>query len=376
MSRHDAGDIRTEFAKAFETTTDPLKAYEPTFRTIEADPFDLFIADSLLAGDISDPTVAQYRIAYRQWKEYMRDAGRHPACPNDAHVRGFAHWLQVERDNGAVETIKQKLHKLNRAYRFWQREPTLPHTHRYDPFALGREKIEWHAFEDTGDKSPPYISRDELRAVLGTISDLRDLVPIVTQLKLGLRVGELRNVQLREVNLQQSDVKAQYPSLGTHEEVRDRPNAIYVPGRDERDGNKSTNARVLPLDSELQRSFTCYLRVRPTWIDTWLFLSKEEGQMDMKAVNEAWKDAFHPEYAESDSHRAVTSHFGRHYFTSYWRKERDLSRELVQYMRGDRLGNPQHADSWMHHYLHVYYEDIEDRFRREIFDLGLRIGDS
>lgn len=39
-------------------------------------------------------------------------------------------------------------------------------------------------------------------------------------------------------------------------------------------------------------------------------------------------------------------------------------------MRGNRVGNPQRADSWMHHYLHVYYEDIETRYRRDIYKLG------
>lgn len=90
-----------------------------------------------------------------------------------------------------------------------------------------------------------------------------------------------------------------------------------------------------------------------------------------RSVSISWKDAFHPEYAESGEYRAAISQFGRHYFTSYWRKEQDLPRNLLQYTRGDRLGDPARADSWMHHYLHVYYEDIEERFRRDIYKLGL-----
>lgn len=364
-------ELRSSFADAFETTTDPLKNYESTFRQLEADPFELFVNESLLTTDIKRRTVHQYQTAFDQWQTYMDEVGRHPACPNDAHVSGFARWLQDEKDNRAIETIRQKLHKLTRAYRFWQQEPSLPHDHQYNPFTLGREKIDWERFDDTAEKSPPQISVGELRTILGEIPDLRDQAEIVTQLKLGLRVGELTNIQLQDVNLQAPAIEKQYPELGTHKCIADRPNAVYIPSKHERDGNKSSVSRILPLDDELQRVLRRYLQVRPTWIDTWLFLSKEDGPADVKAVNEAWKTVFHPEYAETPEYRAITSHFGRHYFTTFWRKEQQLSQELVQYMRGDKVGNPADDVSCMHHYLHAYYEDIEERYRQDIYTLGI-----
>jgi integrase/recombinase XerD len=367
-----SSELRDEFTDAFQTSTDPLKAYEAIFEQLESDPFELFISDALLQCNLTDRTVVQYRIAYRQWREFMATVGRHPACPNDEHVRAFARWLQVEQDNGAIETIKQKLHKLNRAYRFWQHEPALPHTQHYNPFILARETIRWNRFEDTDDKSPPPISPQRLRTILGQVSDIRAQLPVATQLKLGLRVGELRNIQLQDIHLEYPALKRHYPSLGTHPRICDHPNAIYIPGKDERSGNKSAVPRILPLDEELQQAFAQYLRIRPTCVDAWFFVSKYFSRIDLNTINEAWKGAFHPAYAESDEYRAVTSHFGRHYFTSYWRKEQDLPKELVQYMRGDRLGEPESADSWMHHYLHVYYEDIEERYRNDIYTLGLQ----
>lgn len=364
--------LRTQFTSAFETTTDPLKSYEPIFDSLGADPFELFLTDGLDTGSLAEGTVVQYEVAYQQWSSYMDSVGRHPACPNDEHVRGFAHWLQVEQDNKSLLTVKKKIRCLGRAYRFWQDEPALPHTKQYNPFVLATKKMRWGTFEDTEDKSPPYIPRPKLREVLNSITDIRELLPIATQLKLGLRVGELHNIQLRDVNLQQPDLKRQYPSLGAHEQIRDRPNTVYIARNDERDGNKSAVSRILPLDDELRWAFARYLRMRPTWVETWLFLSKGGGQLNTQAVNRAWKETFHPEYAESSAYRAVTSHFGRHYFTSYWRKEHDLPRELVQYMRGDQLGEPDQRESWMRYYLHVYYEDIASLYRENIYDLGLR----
>lgn len=61
--------------------------------------------------------------------------------------------------------------------------------------------------------------------------------------------------------------------------------------------------------------------------------------MTKQGVNEIWKSAFQPEYAETEDYRGITSHFGRHRFTTYWRVEQDLNRELIKYMRGDTAGS-------------------------------------
>lgn len=368
-TENDSDELRDTFAKGFETRADPLQDYESTFRCLDADPFNLFVRDALLADDTADQTINQYRIAFNQWKTYMEEVGRHPACPNDSHVCGFAHWLQKEQDNGAIATIRQKLHKLNRAYRYWQWEPTLPHTTGYDPIAIGREQLDWATFEDTSDKSPPPIPLDELRIRLSGLTDLRTQIQLVTQIKLGLRVGELSNMQLQDVNLTDQDLQQCYPDLGTHDCVTDRPNAAYIPSKRERDGNKSRVSRALPLDEELQELLRRYLRVRPTWVDDWLFVSDGGRHINGKSVNKDWKETFHPTYAETAEYRAVTSHFARHYFTTYWRKERGLKRELVQYLRGDVVGDPALDRTGMHHYLHAYYEDIESTFRRDIYKL-------
>lgn len=367
----DTEQLRTELAEGFDSDVDPLETHESTFQEVAADPFELFVSDVLRGSATSERTITQYQIAFRQWRTYMDEVGRHPACPNTTHVRSFARWLQVERDNGAVATIRQKLHKLARAFRFWQRDPTLPHTEQYNPVALAREQIDWETFDDTTGKSPPPISRRELQDRIGGITDIRKQVQLVTQLKLGLRVGEICNVQLQDVNLADEELYEYYPALGSHDRISDCPNAIYVPSKHERDGNKSTVPRILPLDEELQSILRRYLRVRPTWVDDWLFLSCGDGPVDTKGVNRTWKEAFHPEFAETAENRAVTSHFGRHYFTTYWRKERDLPRELVQYMRGDVVGDPAADESAMHHYLHTYYEDVEVVYRREIYSVGV-----
>lgn len=70
--------------------------------------------------------------------------------------------------------------------------------------------------------------------------------------------------------------------------------------------------------------------------EPWLFLSRtNHTRVDDEAINLVWKRHFHPKYEEIQQHRAVTSHYGRHRFTTFWRVEEDVNRELTKYMRGD-----------------------------------------
>ena len=91
-----------------------------------------------------------------------------------------------------------------------------------------------------------------------------------------------------------------------------------------------------------------------------------------QAVNSVWKAVFHPKYEETKDHRPVTSHFGRHWFTTYWRVEADLNRELIKYLRGDRAGSTDPEDrASINEYIHTYYTDIESVYRERAFDLNI-----
>lgn len=70
--------------------------------------------------------------------------------------------------------------------------------------------------------------------------------------------------------------------------------------------------------------------------------------------------------------RHVQSHFGRHWFTTYWVVHQDVNSELVAYMRGDTAGSRGAGGSdSMSHSLHVYYEDVKDLYRERVFKLGV-----
>lgn len=363
------GSHRQAIAAAFDGSTDPLADHAPVFERLDADPFTVFLAETLPGQAPAESTRRSYERLIDEWRTHMASEQRHPACPNEGHVRSFVTHCRTEGDNQS-DTIRTKLRRLSTIYESWQTDPVFPHPDGYNPFdrllltmALGRSL----------GKTPPRISIAVLGEIIRDVTHLRDRLVIVMQLKLGLRASELANLCLQDLHIDAPVLQRAYRDLGSHPRLEGRPNAIYIASRYERAGNKSHRPRVLPIDDELQPLLRAYLLVRPDAATSALVLTKStHNPVDPEYLNEIWTDVFHPTYAETDEHRGVTSHFGRHRFTTYWRVEADVNRALVKYMRGDAPAEDAvtSADA-IDEYVHTYYEDIEQLYRERMFRLGL-----
>jgi len=368
------GDTLQQVADAFGTTLDPLAEFEDRFNQLDLDPFAPFDEDILQSQDLDDSTLRHYRSVFEEWQAFMADLGRNPACPTDTHVVRFIGWQRDPEEDGGKDnhprTVKAKLRKLNRAYEYWQDSAAFPHPQDYNPFQLAREKVD---LSNPNSKEHRRIPVEELRDMMDSVTNIRKRAIIGIQFKLGLRAGEVANIKISDLALPNSEIRDHYPDMGTERRIADRENAIYVPSGDERDGNKSRRPRVLPLDDELRRVLTRYLLIRPDSGKPWLFLSeKSHSKLNKSVVNEVWKDEFHPEYEETDEYRPVTSHFGRHRFSTWWRVEQDVNRQLVKYMRGDKPESMSaQSREAIDAYLHTYYEDIRDLYLENVYKIGL-----
>jgi len=100
--------------------------------------------------------------------------------------------------------------------------------------------------------------------------------------------------------------------------------------------------------------------------DPWLLLSQStSGKINRgDRINNVWKEHFQ-ECNQMDGYRIITTHYGRHYFTRYWKIQKDIPRELVQYMWGEELGGARSGDS-IDDYLAAYYEDIESEYLNRV----------
>lgn len=358
---------REELAEAFDRELDPLAKYEETFEETGVDPFQVYVNERLDTKDISGAAVGEYKRTFRYWKEHMAQEGRHPACPNEDHVKRFIRSLRDERGN-APGTIQNRMMYLNAAYEYFQDDAAFPHPTDYNPIDLAKDTVD---FGEEKLKEPPRLTVEELRENIKEITHIRDRAIVMMQVKLGLRATELCNIKLSEITIASKDVQDHYEEMGSVPALDGREDAVYIPH--DREGNKSRRPRLLPLDDELKAALVRHLLIRPDNGEPWLFLTKtQRGQMQKQDVNPIWKEPFHPEYAETEDHRAVTSHYGRHFFTTYWRVQQDLNRELIKYMRGDTAGSATLEDMGaIDEYIHTYYEDIAPIYREQIFKLNV-----
>lgn len=378
MTERDVSESqRAELADTFDLTADPLRAVAEKFSQTSVDPFVVFTETILSPRDLAPATLNHFAYVFDEWRSHMQKLDRHPACPAVEHVEAYITAQLASPENGgkgnAPRTVKEKLRKLNRAYRYWQQDPVFPHEEGYNPFTLARQRV---PLSVTKHKEHRKIPLSELREMVASVTNLRARAIVLLQLKLGLRAGEVANLRLGDFRMNDADSTTWYSCIGTHSALDTHHDVVYIPSRDERDGNKSVRPRLLPLDAETRVVLDRYLFVRPNNGEPWLFLSKKSHtQMTTKGVNQVWKDAFHPKYAGTDDHRPVTSHFGRHRFTTFWRVEQDVNRQLVKYMRGDRTGSFTRSHG-LDAYLHAYYEDIEELYRSNIYTLGESLQES
>lgn len=86
-----------------------------------------------------------------------------------------------------------------------------------------------------------------------------------------------------------------------------------------------------------------------------------------------WTKYWWPEYEfdEDDQYRSVTPHFARHRFGTYWKSDLDgINREHVKYMCGDKTDTSVgRAHDALNHYVHTYYEDVEELYRSRMYQL-------
>jgi len=360
------GDL-DQVADAFGRETDPLQKFESTFESLDVDPFEAYIERVLIPNGATGSTLDNYRYSYHQWREAMNKYGRHPACPNNKHVKKFVNSLREERGN-VGSTIEKKVNNIQRAYVWWQSHQAFPHPADYNPFKIAKKELDLSDDSSPGDYPP--LNMDELREVVRSCQHVRKRLFIVWPLKLGLRAGELLNIRIEEIALSHPTIEEWYPKIGTADPLSGYEDAVYIPSRDERKGNKSHNPRILPLDDEAKRVLLQYLPTRPTVDNQYLIVSERtyEPIDDSDHVSAVWKEYFEDINSKYEDYRDIRSHYGRNFFTNFWKIKENIPRELVQYMRGDKLGKSGSGEA-IDEYLAAYYNDIRDLYLSRIFKL-------
>ncbi|WP_435073573.1 tyrosine-type recombinase/integrase [Halorubrum sp. HHNYT27] len=326
-----------------------------------------FIEDLTYHGK-TERTRESYERVLRRFEAFL-DADTTPASASHRDCMSFVHSLRGDVADSTVATYAAYLH------RFYGYMTELG-AFEGNPMTLVMEEM-----DETVDKDPARrdISIPAMREFVAGIRHPLHRALIVTLLKTGMRVGECCNLDLRDVAVDDAEVREAY-AVGTRPALADRPNSLFVTpdatvgesmnGEVRTASNKRKRGTVIPIDDELARTLKEWLAIRPdspSPADP-LFVGTAEGwgeRLDPQAVRHVVE-----RYARDagwyrtggGAAENVTPHYFRHFFTTHLR-DRTGDRGVVKYLRGDV------ADDVIDTYTHNWGDQVRETYEANVYRL-------
>jgi site-specific recombinase XerD len=338
-------------------------------RTVEDpdDPVAYFIEDLTYHGK-TDRTREAYERVLRRFEAFL-DEGTTPSTATHRDCMAFVHSLRGEVAESTVATYAAYLHRF---YGYM----TEVGAFEGNPMTLVMEEM-----DETVDKDPARrdVSIPAMRSFVAGITHPLHRAIVCTLLKTGMRVGELCNLDLRDLAVSDPELDAAY-ELGTRPTLTERPNSLYVTpeatvgealnGDVRTASNKRKRGTVIPVDDELRTALKRWLAIRPDTTSPAdpLFVGTAEGwgeRLDPQAVRHVVE-----RYArETGWYRTgggagenVTPHYFRHFFTTHLR-DRTGDRGVVKYLRGDV------ADDVIDTYTHNWGDHVRETYEANVYRL-------
>jgi integrase/recombinase XerC len=332
------------------------------------DPVAYFLQNLEYQGR-SERTRAAYERVLRRFERFLDDsAGRTLAEASEHECMAWVHSLRTDLARSTVATYATYLHRF---YTYMARVGAF----EANPMALVVEGM-----DETIDKNPHRrdIPLSAMRAFVADIHHPLDRAVVVTLLKTGMRVGELCNLDLRDLTLADDELAARFP-LGSGA-LHDRENAVYVRsdvskgavvnGEERRASNKRKRATVVPVDEELRSTLRRWFAIRPDTTSPAEPLFLNTGRKWGERLTPAMVGRIVREHArENDWYRTgggasenVTPHYFRHFFTTHLR-DRTGDRGIVKYLRGDV------ASDVIDTYTHDWGGRVRERYLSNVYKL-------
>lgn len=333
-----------------------------------SDPIAYFIQDMEYHGR-SKRTQDAYLRVLTDFQLFLNDECNTKI--NKATHRDCMAWLHGIRKISSPSTIATYASYVNRFYRYMSNVGLL----NSNPMLLVVEEL-------TESIDPNPIRRDislkSMQEFLKNISHPLDRAIIVTLLKTGMRVGELCNLDLRDLNLADQDITFTY-KIKPRGALGDRPKTLYIskePARGEvyngemrTASNKRKRATLVPIDNELHHTLKVWLSIRPDSNSSaepvFLSTSKWGHRITPSIVRARLLEytkttGWHSPGAGAEEN--VTPHYFRHFFTTNLRNETG-DRGIVKYLRGDV------ADDVIETYTHNWGNSVRTVYEKNIYSL-------
>ena len=332
------------------------------------DPIAYFLQDMTFHGR-SERTRNAYERVLREFETYVHT--QRGVSLAEASQRECMAWVHSLRERHAPSTVASYASYAHRFYAYMTQVGAFDS----NPMSLVTEEMDESI--DT-DPTRREITIAEMRSFVESIAHPLERALVVTLLKTGMRVGELCNLDLRDVHLHDSELEAAY-EIEHRGSIAGRPDSIYVPSAPTRGetyneerrtaSNKRKRDTVVPVDAELKRTLKAWLAVRPDTNSPAepLFVSTSEwGKRTtpsmVRAAVTARAEARGWYHEGGDAAENVTPHYFRHFFTTNLRDSTG-DRGIVKYLRGDV------ASDIIDTYTHNWGDRVREVYESSIYRL-------
>jgi len=332
------------------------------------EPVEYFLRDLTYHGR-SDRTRAAYRRVLDRFESFLAAEGVEGVV--DAGHRECLAWVHELRASTAESTVATYASYLNRFYDYMTQVGVLAE----NPMALVMAEMEEGIDTDPARRE---ISVPEMRRFVRSIGHPLDRVVVVTLLKTGMRVGELCNLDLRDLALD-NRMRGAY-DVAPRGQLDGYDQTLYVDsgvlrgevvnGAERTASNKRKRSTLVPIDDELAATLARWLAIRPD--------ARSEAAPLFLSTRDAWGARLTPDMVRSivESHARrhgwhrtggsaeenVTPHYFRHFFTTHLR-DRTGDRGVVKYLRGDV------AEDIIDTYTHNWGDRVREVYETNIYAL-------
>ena len=333
-----------------------------------ADPIEYFLEDQRYHGR-SDRTLEAYERVLRRFERFVGDHHGSSSLA-DLERRECMAWVHSLRGSLEPSTVASYASYVHRFYDYMTKVDIFED----NPMALVLEEM-----DESIDTNPTRreISLEEMRTFVDGITHPLERAVIVTLLKTGMRVGELCNLDLRDLHLafDALDLEAT-PRVA----LEGRPRALYVDadatrgasvnGEVRTAANKRKRSTVVPVDDELEAVLLEWLAIRPDPISSAEPLFLDTGQSwgerlqpsDVRYIVERHARRHGWYRTGGGASENVTPHYFRHFFTTHLR-DRTGDRGIVKYLRGDV------ASDVIDTYTHNWGDRVRETYLEHIYSV-------
>jgi site-specific recombinase XerD len=332
------------------------------------DPVAYFLQDITYHGK-TERTRDAYERVLRAFERHAREErGTTLAGATQRDCMAWVHTLRGEKAPSTVATYASYLHRF---YAYMTQAGAFDS----NPMTLVMEEMDESIETDPARRE---LSVGAMRSFVTSIRHPLDRALIVTLLKTGMRVGECCNLDLRDVSLDDEDLREAYDVV-PRGPLDGRPNSVYVAtdpsrgtvvnGEERTASNKRKRSTIVPVDDDLKRVLKAWLAVRPDSPSPAepLFCSTREwgrrvtpSMVRAVVADHAAERGWYHE--GGDASENVTPHYFRHFFTTHLR-DRTGDRGVVKYLRGDV------ASDIIDTYTHDWGDRVREVYETNIYSL-------